>query len=74
MQVFKKQDNLIKKYFKEISERKPFNVTQVLFLEIFMKNSMKTIFADPSLINLIYFIKCFKSIQKFQMVASWLGL
>ena len=35
---------------------------------------MKTIFADPSLINLIYFIKCFKSIQKFQMVASWLGL
>jgi len=37
MQVFKKQDNLIKKYFKEISERKPFNVTQVLFLEIFMK-------------------------------------
>jgi len=39
----------VKKYFKEISERKQFNVTLVLFQENFMKFQRKTIYADPSL-------------------------
>jgi len=36
------------KYFKEISERKQFNVTLVLFHEIIIEISKETNYADPS--------------------------
>jgi len=42
MQVLDSKPNRSKKYFNEISERKQFNVTLVLFHENFMKFQMKS--------------------------------
>jgi hypothetical protein len=51
MQILQKA-NYLMRYFKEISERKSFNMTLVLVHEISMKFSRKTNYVDPSFKNM----------------------